>query len=274
MKYPLPTVLRLVVLLLALVMPARPVLGRSLSIGGNTAVSGYDPVTGVVYLELRSTLTTEFPGTTFTSLPSLAVNLSGFDLLVLNRFDSPDLMPSEQAAILSYVRNGGNLLYVGEATAGTVGSISNDTFTVPFGISMTPDPATNISLAFGTYTNTDHPCLNGPFGAPPDSPSGSSAAQVTRLGLSVELARWNGGGVSISALSRNALVQGSGFGLFATDINMMTPNRYATEFGSVLANALVLPEPGSVIELLFGLAGIVGTRRFGRAVAFTACACG
>ena len=223
---------------LTAVLAACSVQGRSLRVAGNTATDDFDPVSGYIYLGLRTRLQTDFPGTTFTSLPALTGELSRYDLVILNRFSSRDLMATEQAAIRDYVLHGGNLLYVGEA----IGS-SNDTFTGPFGISMMAEPATNASIAYGTYTNPGHSYLLGPFGAPSKRPSGSFAAQVSMLGPSVELARWNGGGVAISAFERGALGPGAGFGLFLSDVNMVTPARYSGEVGPVISNALsTLPE--------------------------------
>jgi hypothetical protein len=126
---------------------------------------------------------------------------------------------------------------------------------------MAPDPVTNVPLALATYTNAGHPFLNGPFGAPQNPPSGSFAAQVTVLGPSVELARWNGGGVAISAFDRKALGLGSGFGIFVTDVNMMTPGRYSNEVGPMLSNALAVPEPCTAMCLTLGGLTCVGRRR-------------
>lgn len=219
-----------------------PANADALKIGGNTATDGFDPITSTVYSELRSTLTTDFPGTTFHSLSALSGDLSSFDLIILNRFKSNDLLPAEQAAVVNYVTQGGNVLYVGEAGGG----VSNDTFTLPFGVAMTPDPTTDVTLAVANYTNSGHPFLNGSFGAPFAQPSGSFAAQVSTLGPTVELARWTGGGVAISAFNRNAIAPGSGFGLFLTDVNMITPFRYSQEVGAVLSNALSVPEPSAL----------------------------
>ena len=240
------------VLALAVFGPASRVDGRALSIGGNSAVSG------VLYGEVRSTLTTEFPGTTFTSLGALTGNLSGFDLIILDRVSAQPLLPAEQTNLHDFVMHGGNLLYVGDAING----LSNDSFTLPFGIAMTPDPTTDISIAYATYTNPGYPFMTGPFAAPTNPPSGSFAAQITTLGPSVELARWNGGGVAISAFAPNTLGPGAGFGLFLTDLNMVTPTRYSPEVGGVLANALALPEPSSLTFLLVGAAVCLHSGRF------------
>jgi hypothetical protein len=212
---------------------AAAAFGQRLTIAANTASASFDPVSGGMYSEMRTRLQEDFPGTTFTSLPLLTGDLSRFDLIILNRFGSSDLQPAEQAAIYSYVLHGGNLVYVGEAIGPP-----NDTFTVPFGIVMTPDRATDIPIAFATFSNPGHPFLCGPFGAPSNEPSGSYAAQVVARGASVELARWQGGGVAISAFEGNTLAPGAGFGIFLTDVNMITPNRYSWEVGPVLSNAL------------------------------------
>ncbi len=244
----------------ALVCPTCLIQGRPLTIAGNIAGSSYEPASGVIYSEMRSRLTEDFPGTTFVTLAALTGNLSGFDLLVLNRFASQALTLAEQTNLHSYVLNGGNLLYVGEDTG-----LSNDSFTNPFGIAMAPDPTTDIAIAFATYTNLGSPFLTGPFGAPSNPPSGSDAAKIITLGPSVELARWNGGGTAISAFGPNTLSAGAGFGVFVTDANMMTPARYSLELGDVLSNALLLPEPSSLACLLLGAAGCFGRRRFFRA---------
>jgi len=225
-------------LVLALVWPAGALQAQALVIGGNTAGSAFDPIAGIIYLEVREKLKNDFPGTTFVSLPVLSGNLSGFDLIILNRFASNALLPAEQASIRDYVLSGGNVLYVGEDVG-----LSNDTFTLPFGISMTPDPSTHIDIAYGTYTNPGHPFLNGRFGAPSSPPSGSISAHIATLGPSVELARWDGGGIAISAFGRDTLAPGAGFGIFVTDVNMMTPGRYSEEVGDVLSNALALGFP-------------------------------
>lgn len=223
------------VLALGLWCLAGPLRAQGLMVGGNTAGFGFDPITGVLYSEVRSRLGNDFPGTTFVSLPVLSGSLSGFDLIILNRFASPALLPAEQASLVAYVQSGGNILYVGEDA-----DLSNDTFTLPFGIAMTPDPATDIPLAYGTYTNPAHPFLTGPFGAPPRPPSGSNASQIATLGPSAELARWDGGGIAISAFLPDTFAPGAGFGLFVTDVNMITPGRYSGELGTVLSNALAL----------------------------------
>lgn len=221
--------------ILAFISPDCQAQGQPLSIAGNTANSTFNPVTGIIYNEMRSYLKGKFPGTTFTSLPVLGGDLSRYHLIILNRYSSPNLQPDEQAAILNYVLQGGNLLYVGEATGPT-----NDTFTLPFGIVMTPDPTTNISIAFAAYSNPTHPFLSGYYGAPPNPPSGSYAAQVTVPGASVELARWAGGGIAISAIGYDTLAPGAGFSLFLTDVNMVTPSRWTKEVGPLLANALMI----------------------------------
>jgi hypothetical protein len=231
--------------------------GRALTIAGNTTGDSFDPILGGNFAEMRSTLTTNFPGTTFTSLPTLTLSLGSYDLIVLTRFNAQSLQTAEQTAIRNYVLGGGNLLYVGEAFAG----VSNDTFTLPFGIAMVPDTTTNIPLAFATYTNPTHPFLNGPFGAPPNPPSGSVAAQITTLGPTVEMARWNGGGVAISAFDRNTIGPGAGFGIFLTDVNMMTPGRYAPEVDPMVSNALATPEPSTVVCLAFGALACLGRHR-------------
>lgn len=232
-RFPLP--IRLAVALLATLCPGQ---ARPLSIAANTATNSYDPVSGIMYLEMRNRLKSEFPGTTFTSLPQLTGDLSQFDLIILNRFSAPDLQPAEQTAVRSYVNLGGSVVYIGESINAS-GSASNDTFTLPFGVAMIPDPATDLDIAYASYTNGSHPFLTGPFGMPSDAPSGSHAAQVSTLGLSVELARWDGGGgVAISAFPRGRLTSRAGFGIFVTDVNMITPGRYAYEFDAVLANAL------------------------------------
>jgi hypothetical protein len=236
-----------------------PTHGGGLKVGGNTATDGYDPVTGFIYSEVRSSLSADFPGTTFVSLANLTGDLSNLDLIILNRFKANDLQLAEQTAIRNYVINGGHLLYVGEASGG----VSNDSFTMPFGIGISPDPSTDTSLAFATYSNPSHPFMNGAFGMPSAPPSGSFAAQVATLGPSVELARWNGGGgVAISAFSQDALAPGAGFGLFLTDVNMVTPGRYSNEVGPVVSNALSVPEPSTGRVLVLGaLAWLVRRRQ-------------
>lgn len=244
-------------MVLAFLWQPCPSYGRPLTIGGNTTGDSFDPISGGNYLEMRSRLAADFAGTSFTSLPSLTANLAGFDLIVLNRFHSLDLSAAEQTAIRNYVLNGGNLLYVGDA----IGGISNDTFTLPFGIGMTPDASTNISIAFAAYTNTGHPFLTGPFGAPQNPPSGSFAAQITIAGPSVEMARWNGGGIAISAFDRNTLGPGAGTGIFLTDVNMITPGRYSNEVGPMVSNALAVPEPSAVMCLVIGALICLGRRQ-------------
>ena len=256
MKTP-PALLSLGALIIAFFWQPSTSHGLALTIGGNTTGDSFDPISGSNFIEMRTTLTAHFPGTTFTSLPTLTGSLSGFDLIVLERFQAQPLQPAEQTAILNYVLNGGNLLYVGEAVSG----ISNDTFTLPFGIAMAADPATNVSIAFATYTNPTHPFLNGPFGAPVSPPSGSFAAQVITLGPSVEMARWNGGGIAISAFDRNAIGSGAGFGIFLTDVNMVTPFRYANEVGPLVSNALSAPEPSTMACLAFGTLACLSRRR-------------
>lgn len=235
-------------LVLAFLWQSCPSDGRPLTIGGNTTGDSFDPISGGNYSEMRSRLAADFAGTSFTSLPSITAPLAGFDLIVLNRFHSLDLSAAEQIAIRNYVLNGGNLLYVGES----IGGVSNDTFTLPFGIGMAPDLSTNVSLALAAYANAGHPFLTGPFGAPQNPPSGSFAAQITIAGPSVEMARWNGGGIAISAFDRNTLGPGAGFGIFLTDVNMMTPGRYSSEVGPMVSNALTVPEPSVVMCLAMG----------------------
>ncbi|MEO6742775.1 MAG: PEP-CTERM sorting domain-containing protein [Chthoniobacteraceae bacterium] len=258
MKTNAPPFLPLLALVLAFFWPASPSHGRALSIGGNKTNDSFDPVSGTNFLELRTSLTGTFPGTAFTSLATLTGSLTGFDLIILTRFNAQDLQATEQTAIRNYVLTGGNLLFIGEA----FGGLSNDTFTLPFGIAMSPDATTNIPLALASYTNPGHPFLNGPFGAPPGQPSGSTAAQVTTLGPSVEMARWsNGGGIAISAFDRKALAPAAGFGIFLTDVNMVTPNRYSNEVGPMISNALTLPEPSTVACLALGALACLGRRR-------------
>lgn len=256
MKTP-PALLPLGALIFALLWLPSTGHGRAFTIGGNTTGDSFDPISGGNFAEMRSTLTAHFPGTTFTSLPALTGSLSGFDMIVLTRFKAQALLPAEQTALHNYLLAGGNMLYVGEAAGG----LSNDTFTLPFGISMAPDPTTDISLAFATYTNPAHPFLNGPFGAPANPPSGSFAAKVTTLGPSVEMARWTGGGIAISAFDRNTIGPGAGFGIFLTDVNMMTPGRYTNEVDPMVSNALSVPEPSTLACLAFGTLACLSRRR-------------
>lgn len=222
-----------------------------LSVGGNTGNFGHDPITGFIYDELRSSLQTHFPGTSFTSLSALTGDLSSFDVLVLNGYKSTPLTTAEQTALYNYVVNGGNLIYVGEGA-----ELPNDTFTQPFGITMVADAVATTA----TYTNLSHPFLTGPFGVPVDPPTGSNAANVSVLGPAVTLATWNGGGVAIAAFDRNTLAPGAGFGLFFTDLSMFNVGRYPNEVDPVILNALSLPEPTG-LTCLVGLGlGLLGQR--------------
>ena len=81
------------------------------------------------------------------------------------------------------------------------------------------------------------------------------------------MARWTGGGIAISAFDRNTIGPGAGFGIFLTDVNMMTLNRYLTEVGPVVSNALAIPEPASAACLALGaLACSLRRRRCRRAL--------
>jgi hypothetical protein len=224
------------------------------SVGGNTGNFGHDPVTGFIYDELRTSLQTNFPGTSFTSFSALTGDLSSFDVLVLNGYKSTPLTTAEQTAVYNYVLQGGNVIYVGEGA-----ELPNDTFTQPFGITMVADAVATTA----TYTNLSHPFLTGPFGTPVDPPTGSNAAKVSVLGPSVALATWNGGGIAISAFDRNVLAPGAGFGLFFTDLSMFNVGRYPNEVDPVILNALALPEPGGMACLVSVGLSLLG-RRFRR----------
>lgn len=226
-----------------------------IAVGGNAGAAGYAPMSGTIYGDLRDAIETQFSSSTFTTLTTLTGNLSSYDLLVLNRFQSTPLTAAEQTAVYNYVLQGGNLVYVGDAA-----ELPNDSYTEPFGIMMVPDPAVPTGLFFADYTNPTHPYLTGPFLAPIARPSGGAAAKVSVLGPSVELAKWAGGGVAISAFEANTLGPGAGFGLFFTDVNMFTLGRYSDEVGPVVANALAaIPEPAGLSSLV-GVLGLLGLR--------------
>lgn len=249
--------------LTALIGLAAPGVAAAVAVGGNTATGGYDPATGANYSELRSTLQSDFPGSTFATVPLTTVGLIAVDLLVLNRFNSPNLTPEEQTAVYDFVVQGGNVVYVGEAAGG----FPNDTYTLPFSVTMIDDPSTVVAQATATYTNPTHPFLTGPFGAPSSPPTGATSAQVSVLGSSVELAKWDGGGVAISAIDHGVIAPGAGFVLFFTDFSMFNIGRYQSEVGPVISNALAAPEPGTLlIGPVLMTYGLLRRRRTGEVV--------
>jgi hypothetical protein len=214
----------------------------------------FDPVTGHYFHAMRTDIATTFAGSTFTSLPDLTGDLTGYDLIVACGFNDPGLTAAEQINLANFVTGGGHYFYVGEGMV----TPDNTSFVAPVGMAMVPDPSTDEALLFAPWTNPTHPFLNGPFGqatTPPNSVSGSVAAMVTTLGPATELARWSpsagAGGIAVAAVERNVLAPGAGFVLVSTDVNMIGA-RWDTELGIPFMNALyqAVPEPAGASSLL------------------------
>ena len=143
------------------------VYAASLNVGGFTSARGgagsIDTNTG-----LRNLILGQFPGTTFSSTPTLTASyLSGIRTLIISVAVGSAkaitaLSASEQTALVNFVKSGGNALLVCDNSTFDNGAPAvNASFASPFGLSVT---GTLNGIQSSTIVNNSNPVVSGPAG--------------------------------------------------------------------------------------------------------------
>jgi hypothetical protein len=121
---------------------------------------------GIYSVDCMSALTTNFPGTTFATSPTLTPEfLSGVDILILHpaKSDVAAITPlsgSEQTALVNFVKAGGRALLLAEGEDPFIPVAQ--TFMSPFGVTLVDDGLKGLRLSDSVAPT--HPVMNGPFG--------------------------------------------------------------------------------------------------------------
>jgi hypothetical protein len=255
-------------LVLALVLSGSSVHGAALVVGGFSTTRAGDSsvVQGPYTGDLRNSVATAFPGSTFVGLDTLSpATLAALDVVIVG---SATIAPppmilsgSEQEALLDFIRAGNNaLIFVdNEDFAGE----PNDSFLAPFEMHSTGKVQ---GVAAATSLGPGYPVINGPFGAVTTYIT-SFGGYFDALGPNtLALAVYDGNGqTAVAAILPGALGAGSGGVVFFADADSLVDTAVGGHFHSgdnetLFLNALALPEP-SATALFSCAALLVGFRR-------------
>jgi hypothetical protein len=232
-------------------------------------------VAGSSTADLRSAITTNFPGVTFSGAPSLTpAYLGTVDAVVISSFVAvgtvTSLSSAEQTALLGFVQagHGAYIVVDNDTHAGSGTKTQNDTFLTPFGLAAAGALADVQTISI---TDPQHPLTDGPFGTAhtlvADWPGWfTSLGAAHRLGT---LAATNADAAAV--LDPGAISPGSGAVVFISDTGPATilhtlagnDNRYFT----LNAIALIVPEPSTASTLFIAaICASTGRRRRQRSV--------
>lgn len=226
-------------------------------IGGLDLARGgaYSPEFGSATGGFRTHVAATFPGTTFSSAPTLTASfLSGVDVLIIaapagSTTPITPLGAAEQAAMTSFVLAGGSALLLSDNDFQF--EAASDSMVGPFGLDA--DGAL-VGTVTGTVT-ASHPVTNGPFGTVTTLSYGFPGWFPTLGPNAVALASLDANSqISLAAIDHGILGPGSGAVIFFSDstIGAMTGSNL-TLVDNALAYAV--PEPGPLA--LLGIALVV-----------------
>jgi hypothetical protein len=214
--------LGLTVLLAGMVMPAA-LFARSIVVGGfDVSRGGQESI--LSQGPLQSAITAAFRGTTFSGSPSLTPSyLSSVNAVILGvAYDGDDsitgLSPSEQTALVNFVKAGGTVLLYTESDFSDIFTAANTSFLAPFGLASTgylvgPEPTTVVALS--------NPVINGPFGVATGF-TNVFTGWFSSLGSAQELITFDTNGQpTVAVLMPGALGPGSGAVVFFSDSNFL-----------------------------------------------------
>jgi hypothetical protein len=155
---------RHVLLCLVGLIVAHSVQANSLVVGGfNSKRGGEESIATNTYLQ--NVITTQFPGTTFSTSAKLTpaylgtVNAVIVGVATSETSEIKPLTKAEQTALVNFVKAGGTALLFGDNKVNC--EAANRSFTAPFGLAM------NGTLNFtggSTITNSSNPVVTGPAG--------------------------------------------------------------------------------------------------------------
>jgi hypothetical protein len=198
---------------------------------------------GAAFSQARAALLSHYPAATFTSFPTLtASNLAPVQVLLIGTpatitNEITPLDANEQAALLSYVQNGGAaILFTDNDSFATQAAAANASFLAPFGLS---GGGTLISEVIATVPAPEsHPITSGPFGTV------SAFVQfvpgvITNLGSYATALATNYGGIALAVIAPHQLAPGSGPVVFFSDISgFWDTDGYFPTNASVFLNAI------------------------------------
>ncbi len=185
---------------------------------------------------MRSLIQTTFPGAVLKGTSTLTSEfLAGVDVVWLNSVSSNEsavvpLSSAEQAALRTFVMNGGDALIFGEN-----GAFDDESLLDPFNATTT---GTLAGIQSGTITNTTHVLVNGTYGSVATL-QGNFPGTFSALGSAVPLGTWNSsGGINAAVIDPNVLGAGSGRVLLLSDVNMYVDQLGSADNSKLLLNAL------------------------------------
>ena len=253
----------LVLLSLCLAWPTT-VLASSIAVGGfDVARGGAESIT--TDAPLQSAISAAFPGATFSGTSTLTPGyLASINGLIIgvgtgNTTATAPLSSAEQAALVNFVKGGGNaLLFTDNDTFAASAPTVNNSFVSPFGLATT---GTLGGFQATTIVNGSNPVVSGPFGVATGF-TNDFPGWFSSIGTAQELMMLNANGQPVLAvLMPGALGAGSGAVIFFGDSTWLDLFQGDTNDTILTLNSLALhgtgttPEPSSIA--LFG-SGILG----------------
>ncbi len=220
-------------------------------------------VTGIFTHDAVASLLSHFPGTTFSSSPTLTPPfLAGVNVLIIGSpmTDSVGITPlsaGEQSALLNYVLSGGSAFLIAEGYSPFLAAAQS--MISPFGMTTVNDSLTGVLSA--TPNAPAHPVINGPFGN-----TGTiyvyGSGMFTNLGpYATSLARMDLTQQSVLAvIESHAMGPTSGRVVFMADSTVLVNGAlggFFPQYEPLFLNTidyLAVPEPSGLV-----MAGILGS---------------
>ena len=193
---------------------------------------------------LRSSVTSQFPGATFTASGTLtSAYLSTLNYLFVSSATSNNsaitpLSASEQTALRNFVLSGGTaLIFVDNDTFDPNAPLANSSLLTPFGLHITGTLGGSQS---GTIINSANPIVTGRAGTATGIDT-LYPGWLDNLNGSLRIANQNANGApALSAFLPGALGAGSGGAVFFTDANLALDGTRTTNNTILILNSLAL----------------------------------
>ena len=233
---------------------------------------------GTNYTDLRTDITSTFPGSSFTSSPTLTTSyLSTVNVLLINSGGQTGsfsvgtaLTAAEQSALTNFILSGGAaIILVDNDTFGGSGAPTdavNQSFISPFGLHVFGKLSANPAIA--NVTNTTHPVTNGPFGLVSSFSTGDPGWFDNLGSNATGLARLTANNnIPLAVINRGALSSTSGGVVLLSDFNTFDNGRLPLTNNRVLernAIAYLTPEPSGFLLTTTGIFTLVAGRRVRR----------
>lgn len=246
-------------------MCSRAEAGLVIGTFDSTRATDANLANGVLAEDMRASLASHFPGSSFSTAPSLTSSfLSKVNILAITSAKDGTLpitalSSSEQTALLSFVKAGGSAFLIAEGYSPYIPAAQS--MVGPFGLTIADDGLTGV--LHSTPTALTHPVIHGPFGDVTDIYDYGSGV-FTNLGLYAHsLAKMDAKNLPVlAAIEKNALGPGSGRVVLMTDASPFADDADEGAFSlheTLFLNTiqyLATPEPSGLA--LAGIAGGVG----------------